>query len=146
MERQAILREVKDLLGVVPEYLKRIPDPHLSPIWESMRDLQLLPGKIPAKYQQLIMLAVATHANCKYGTDFHAQAAKALGVTDDEITETALLTGHTAAISSYLAGSQADFEQFKRDVRAACQTLAGNDVSGLLGGRVVQGQMRSSGH
>lgn len=127
MDRQVILREAKDMLGVVPEFLRRIPDPHLEPIWASMRDLQLQPGKIPPKYQQLIMLAVSTYAKCKYCTDFHTQAARALGATEDEIVEVALLTGHTANFSNYLGGTQYDFEQFKREVRQVCQTLsAGN--------------------
>ncbi len=95
-------------------------------MWQSMRDMQLQPGTIPAKYQQLIMLGVSTYAKCKYCTDFHTEAAKAIGATPAEISETALLTAHTAAFSNYLGGTQYDFAQFKREVRAACQVLAGN--------------------
>ena len=134
MERQVVLREVKDTFGIVPEFLRKAPDPHLSPLWESMRDLQLKPGKIPPMYQQLIMLGVSTYAKCKYCTDFHTEAAKALGATDAEITETALLTGHTANFSNYLGGTQYDFEQFKKEVRAACQALIAQGAGATAGG------------
>jgi AhpD family alkylhydroperoxidase len=141
MERQGTLREAKDMLGVTPEFLERVPEPHLGPIWASMRDLQLLPGKIPASYQQLIMLAVSTYAKCRYCTELHSEAARALGVTEDEIVETALLTGHTANLSNYLGGTQYELERFKREVRVACDALSGN--SGILSVRSAAAQRRT---
>jgi AhpD family alkylhydroperoxidase len=140
MERQGILREARDMLGVVPEFLQRVPESHLAPLWASMRDLQLLPGKIPASYQQLVMLAASTSAKCKYCIELHTQTARALGVTEDEIIETALLTGHTANLSNYLGGTQYDLDQFKREVRAACDALAGN--GGIVGVRSAAAQRR----
>lgn len=126
MNRQDVNREAQQLLGIVPGFLNAIPDNHIGPLWENMRDMQLRPGNIPPKYQQLMMLAVSTHAKCKYCTDFHTEIAKALGATQDEITETALLTGHSACWSDILGGIQYDFEKFKQEVRAACRTIAQN--------------------
>lgn len=126
MERQSIERDIKENLGSFPDFLDAIPDPHLAWMWQGMRDLQLRAGVVPAKYQQLIMLAVSTYAKCKYCTDFHTEVAKALGATDRELTEVALLTGQTASFSNYLGGTQYDLPTFKKEVRAISQVLGGN--------------------
>ncbi len=124
MNRQEVTREVQQVFGFVPGFLANVPDKHIGPLWESMRMLQLEDGKIPAKYQQLIMLAVSTYAKCKYCTDFHTQVAQTLGATREEIVETALLVGHTADWSNILGGTQYDFDQFKGEVRKACAKIA----------------------
>ena len=126
MNRQEVNREATQMLGSVPGFLNAIPDEHVGPLWESMRKIQLSPGSIPAKYQQLVMLGVSTYAKCKYCTDFHTEVARALGATKEEITETALLVGHTAQWSNFLGGIQYDFDQWKREVRAACAFLSQN--------------------
>ena len=129
MERQTVIREVRSMLGAVPEFIDRIPDPHLGWMWRSMRDVQLQPGSIAAKVQQLVMLGASTSSKCSYGIDLHTELAKALGATPAEIVETALLAGHTAALGNYLGGTQYDLTQFKREVRATCQVLTGNGGS-----------------
>jgi AhpD family alkylhydroperoxidase len=139
MNRQDVNREAAQMLGAVPGFLNAVPDEHVGPLWESMRKIQLTPGAIPAKYQQLVMLAVSTYAKCKYCTDFHTEVARALGATKEEITETALLAGHTAQWSNFLGGIQYDFDQFKREVRAACQVLSQN---GQRAARAQQPQPR----
>jgi AhpD family alkylhydroperoxidase len=127
-------REAQELLGVVPGFFDTMPESHLGHMWEHFRDMMLRPGKVPAKYQQLIMLAVSTHAKCKYCTDFHTEVAKALGATAEEIAEVALLAGMTADFSNYLGGTQYDFERFKGETRTACKHLSTN------GGRAKQAQ------
>lgn len=124
MNRQDVMREVQEAFGFVPGFIQALPDNHVGPLWESMRKLQLEEGVIPAKYQQLIMLAVSTYAKCKYCTDFHTETAKMLGATKEEIAETALLVGHTAAWSNMLGGTQYDFDNFKKEVRSACAAMA----------------------
>ena len=126
MNRQDVNREVQQIFGFVPGFVTNVPDTHVGPLWESMRKLQLEEGRIPAKYQQLIMLAVSTYSKCKYCTDFHTEIAKTLGATNEEIAETAILVGHTAQWSNLLGGIQYDFETFRREVRKACTNLATN--------------------
>jgi len=130
MNRQDVNRELTQIFGAVPGFLTAVPEPQIGPLWESMRKLQLEPGVIPAKYQQLIMLGVSTYAKCKYCTDFHTEVARTLGTTKDEITETALLVGHTAHWSNFVGGIQYDFEQFKREVRQACSFMAQQQKGG----------------
>jgi AhpD family alkylhydroperoxidase len=130
MNRQEVNREVTQLMGSVPGFLNAVPDGQIGPLWESMRKMQLEPGIIPPKYQQLIMLGVSTYAKCKYCTDFHTEVARTLGATKEEITETALLVAHTAHWSNFVGGIQYDFEQFKREVRAATQYMQQNMQKG----------------
>jgi len=126
MNRQEVNREVQQMLGTVPGFFNAVPDDHIGPLWENMRNIQLAPGHIPPKYQQLIMLGVSTYAKCKYCTDFHTEVARAMGATKEEITEAALLVGNTAQWSNILGGIQYDFDQFKREVRTACAFLSQN--------------------
>ncbi|HJZ57525.1 MAG TPA: carboxymuconolactone decarboxylase family protein [Gemmataceae bacterium] len=44
-------------------------------------------GAIPAKYKELIALAVAFTTQCPYCIDVHAKKAKQLGCSDAEIAE-----------------------------------------------------------
>ena len=124
MNRQDVNREVQSAFGFIPAFINQVPDQHVGPLWEEMRKLQLEQGVIPAKYQQLIMLAVSTYAKCKYCTDYHTEFARTLGASKEEIAECALLVGHTAQWSNILGGIQHDFEQWKRDVRKACDAVA----------------------
>lgn len=139
MKREDVRREAQAMLGTVPGFFDTMPEAHVGTMWEHFRDMQMRPGKIPPKYQQLMMLAVSTYAKCKYCTDFHTEIAKAMGATNEEIAETALLAGLTADFSNYLGGTQYDFDQFKREVRAASKFLAGD------GGRAKQADPNAPG-
>jgi AhpD family alkylhydroperoxidase len=57
-------------------------------------------GAIPAKYKELMALAVAFTTQCPYCIDHHAHKAKGLGVTDQEITEAALVSAALRAGAS----------------------------------------------
>jgi AhpD family alkylhydroperoxidase len=49
-------------------------------------------GAIPAKYRELISLAVALTTQCAYCIDAHTRNAVAVGVTPEELAETAFIT------------------------------------------------------
>jgi AhpD family alkylhydroperoxidase len=125
MDRRDVVREAKDLVGEVPGFLMTIPEPHIGTVWAAIRDLQLSPGKVPAKYQQLLMLAVATNIRCRYGRELHTEIAKAFGATPEEIVEVALLTAHTTSLSHVLGGTRYEYEAFRREIRALSDVLAG---------------------
>ncbi len=48
-------------------------------------------GEIPRKYRELIALAVAFTTQCPYCIEGHAKAAKRVGASREEISETAFL-------------------------------------------------------
>ena len=48
-------------------------------------------GAVPAKYKELIAVAVALTTQCPYCIDIHFKKAKTLGATEQELAETALV-------------------------------------------------------
>ena len=64
-------------------------------------------GAIPAKYKELIALAVAFTTQCPYCIDIHAKKAKQLGCTDAEIAETTLVAAALRAGGAITHGTHA---------------------------------------
>jgi len=53
--------------------------------------LSVAEGAIPAKYKELIAVAVALTTQCPYCIDIHSGNARKAGATDAEIAETAMV-------------------------------------------------------
>ncbi|HXG95226.1 MAG TPA: carboxymuconolactone decarboxylase family protein [Blastocatellia bacterium] len=64
-------------------------------------------GRIPKKYRELIALAVAFTTQCPYCVEAHAKAAKAAGVTREEISEAAFLAAALRAGGAATHGAMA---------------------------------------
>ncbi|MDP2900102.1 MAG: carboxymuconolactone decarboxylase family protein, partial [Candidatus Bathyarchaeota archaeon] len=82
--------------------------------WAEMKAYSFGETKIPAKYKELMGLAIAASIKCPYCIHFHTRAAKMQGATDEEIAETAFLTRFTTGWSSILHASNIDLEDFKK--------------------------------
>jgi len=101
-------------MGVVLDQFKAIPRDALPSEWELMKKYSFSESKIPAKYRELIGLAVAASIKCPYCIHFHTRAAKMNGATDDELKELALLTRFTTGWSSILHAADLDIDDFKK--------------------------------
>jgi AhpD family alkylhydroperoxidase len=64
-------------------------------------------GTIPRKYRELIALAVAFTTQCVYCIEVHTKAAKAAGVSREELTETAFLAAALRAGGAATHGAMA---------------------------------------
>ena len=64
-------------------------------------------GAIPAKYRQLIGIAVALHTQCPYCIEAHVRAAKKAGATPEELAETAFIAAALAAGAATMHGAMA---------------------------------------
>ena len=112
-DRQTVEREVEETLGLVPEFIERVPDYLLPSEWASFKSLQLSDQTaIPNKYKELIGLAVSGATRCRYCAYFHTEAARLFGATEDEIVETALISKNTMGWSTYLNTLQFDYDKF----------------------------------
>src|SRR5919199_4043970 len=112
-DRHEVEREIEETFGLVPEFLRRVPDYLLPLEWANMRDLQLSDQTaIPNKYKELIGLAVSGATRCRYCAYFHTEAARLFGASEDEITEAALIAKNTMGWSTYLNTLQFDYDQF----------------------------------
>jgi AhpD family alkylhydroperoxidase len=118
------LNEIKKTMGLVLNQFKSIPPDTLPHEWQEMKEYSFGETKIPAKYRELIGLAIAASIKCPYYVYFHTKAAKMNGATDEELAELAFLTRFTTGWSSILHASGIDFEAFKKqfDKAEECMT------------------------
>ena len=64
-------------------------------------------GQIPRKYRELIALAVAFTTQCPYCIEVHTKAARLVGVSRQEISETAFLAAALRAGGAATHGAMA---------------------------------------
>jgi AhpD family alkylhydroperoxidase len=64
-------------------------------------------GAIPAKYKELMAIAVAMTTQCPYCIEFHAKKAKQAGCTEAELTEATLVAAALRAGGSVTHGTHA---------------------------------------
>jgi AhpD family alkylhydroperoxidase len=117
--REQVFKEVTDMFGLVPSFLKTMPDSTLEHEWELFRKIQFDEGAIPNKYRELIGLGISAVSKCRYCTLYHTEMAKFFGATDAEIEEAVHYAKSSAGWSAYLNGMQVDYEKFKDELRQA---------------------------
>ena len=115
MKRAEVLNEIEGLFGAAPDWIKAIPESAVGDVWGILKDVELQKTGIPNKYKELIGLAVAATIKCRYCIFFHTEAAKANGATEDEIKEALLMGGSTNLFSTWVNGSEYDFDKFKKE-------------------------------
>lgn len=113
---EATLADIKKTLGVVLDQFKVIPKDVVPQEWAEMKKYAFGETQIPAKYRELIGLAVAAAIKCPYCIHFHTKAAKMNGASDKEIAEVAYLTRFTVGWSAMLHATSIDFESFKKQM------------------------------
>ena len=101
-----------------------------------MKKYSFSESKIPAKYRELIGLAIAASIKCPYCAYFHTQAAKMNGATDEEIAR--LLDDRKAEIS--ISGCQvADIPDERELCRMTAEAISRGEVVGWFQGRMEWG-------
>jgi AhpD family alkylhydroperoxidase len=110
-----VYREIEQMFGQVPQWIRALPDTGLTGFWTVFRDFYLAETKIPNKYKELIGLGVSAATRCKYCTLFHTEAARLAGATDEEIAEASLMAGVTMLGSTFLNGQQTDYDRFRKE-------------------------------
>jgi AhpD family alkylhydroperoxidase len=123
--RDQIYKEMKEIFGLVPSFLKTIPDATLESEWELFRKIQVDEGAIPNKYRELIGLGLSAVSKCRYCTLFHTEMAKLFGATDREIEEAVHYAKSSAGWSAYLNGMQVNYDEFKDELRRAGEYARG---------------------
>jgi AhpD family alkylhydroperoxidase len=121
MSREDVYREIEDTFGLVPSFFKLVPDSTLALEWELMKRVEFEDGPVPNKYRQLIGLAISGVTKCRYCALFHTEMARLNGATEEEIEDAVHYAKSTAGWSTYLNGMQVDFDQFKEEIRQACE-------------------------
>ena len=116
MTRAEVERDIEATLGLVPMFMKDVPDYLIESEWSSFKSLQLSDQTaIPNKYKEMIGLGVSAATRCRYCVYFHTEAARLFGATDEEINEACLVAKNTMAWSTFLNGMQYDYDEFRRE-------------------------------
>ncbi len=130
-ETQATYEEIEETLGLVPSYLRAYPEAGVTGAWESLKGVLLNPDTaLSAREKELVALAVAAQIPCDYCVYFHTQAAKANGVTEQEIAEALAMAASIRHWSTILNGAQVELEEFKQETDAIMDYLAGGEQTG----------------
>lgn len=115
MSRADVEADIRETLGLVPEFFAEVPDRLIESEWASFKSLMLSETAIPNKYKELIGLGVSGATRCRYCVYYHTEAARLFGATDEEINEAALVAKNTMAWSTYLNARAFDFDRFTKE-------------------------------
>lgn len=119
MSREQVYKDIEGMFGLVPSFMKLLPDSTLELEWELFKKIQIEEGVIPKKYRELLGIGINAVSKCRYCTLFHTEMAKLYGATDDEIEETVRYAKSSAGWSAYLNGMQVDYDTFKDELKRA---------------------------
>lgn len=120
MDREMVYRDITATFGLVPTFMKSLPDSSLALEWALFKRVQLEEGPIPNKYRELIGVAIAAVTKCRYCATFHTEIARLNGATDAEIEDAVHYAKSSAGWSAYLNGLQVDYDQFRDELGQAC--------------------------
>ena len=109
------IKDIEKTLGILPGFMKALPQDVLVQEWPLFKKYNFEETKIPAKYRELMGLAVAANIKCPYCILFHKGAAEMNGATKEELAETAFLASYTARWSTLIHAQNYDLETFKKE-------------------------------
>jgi AhpD family alkylhydroperoxidase len=132
MTNDEVLEEIVQTFGLVPTWIKQVPEGGLSALWSMMRDFYIAETQIPNKYKELIGLAVAGATRCRYCTLFHTESARVHGATDAELAEATLMGGVTLLASTFVHAEEMDYETFRRETISIAKHMARKRGSGRM--------------
>lgn len=121
MTRTDVYNEIKAMFGMVPTFMKSIPDSSLELEWNLMKRVQFDEGPIPNKYRELIGVGIAAAMKCRYCSFFHAEVARLNGATEAEIEDAVHVAKSAAGWSTYINGMQVDYDQFRQEIMRISQ-------------------------
>ena len=124
MAREAVEREMEEMLGTVLSVLERVPDELVDAEWDLLKRAQFGETLIPTRYKELIGVAVAAVLRCPYGARLHTELARLQGATDAEVAEAVHYAGLVTGWSTQMAGLQVDPADFAGEVDRAVGHLA----------------------
>jgi len=113
---ETVVTEMEETLGMIPPPLDSIPQDDADVEWRTFEKYTVEETEIPAKYRELMGLAVAANIKCPYCTHFHTEAAKMHGATDAELREAYVLASFTSRYSAMLHAAQYDLDEFEEKV------------------------------
>jgi AhpD family alkylhydroperoxidase len=122
-EYEDTLKDIEKSMGIIPGFMKALPEDVLVREWPLFKKYELGESKIPPKYRELIGLSVAANIKCPYCQLFHRESAKMMGATEEELSEVAFLASFTSRWSAMLHAQDYDMKQFGEELQQIGQHL-----------------------
>ena len=127
-EYEDTIKDIEKNLGMVPGFIKEVPKEPVVQHWPLFKKYTLGESRIPAKYRDLIGLAIAANLKCTYSQLFHESSARLRGATDEEIAEAAFLASYTAGWSDIMQAQHYDYDTFADEVPQKGKPLKGEQM------------------
>ena len=124
MTYQETLKDIEKTFGFVPGFMKGLPQDVLMADWPLMKKYTLGESKVPAKYRELLGLAVAANIKCPYCQLFHKSVAQMYGATPEEFAEIAFLASYTSRWSAMIHAQHYDYDTFAKETQQIGQFLS----------------------
>jgi AhpD family alkylhydroperoxidase len=116
--------EIEKTFGLIPGFINGVPQDVLVQMWPVMKTYIFGQTRIPAKYREMISLAVAATLKCPYCETFHRGAAKMNGASDEELAELGAIVGQVTFWSSVLHTLNYDMNTFMKEFQAIGEHFA----------------------
>ena len=116
---EATFKQIKQQFGLVPTFMKGLPDEGIPAAWGEMQALEMsTDSALPAKIKELIALGVSAQIPCRSCIYADSQFARAAGANDREVKEAVAQAAITRHWSTVLNGMQIDPSAFDRETQA----------------------------
>ena len=122
-EYEDTLKDIESTIGIVPGFMKALPEDVLVKEWPLFKKYELGESRIPAKYREMIGLAISANIKCPYCQLFHTETAKMMGATDEEFAEVAFLASFTSRWSAMIHAQNYDINKFGEELQQIGQHL-----------------------
>jgi AhpD family alkylhydroperoxidase len=116
-EYQDTLNDIQTTLGIVPGFMKALPEDVLVHAWPLFKKATGEKTAIPGKYRELAGMMVAANIKCPYCVLFHTEMAKMNGATEEELSEAYFLASMTAEWSAILHAQRYDFNTYLSELQ-----------------------------
>ena len=123
-EYEDTVKDIEKTFGFVPGFMKGLPQDVLMHDWPLMKKYTLGESKIPAKYRELLGLAVAANIKCPYCQLFHKSVAQMYGATPEEFAEIAFLASYTSRWSAMIHAQHYDYDTFAKETQQIGEYLS----------------------
>ena len=107
--------EIIQALGTVPQFIDAVPEQMLPMAREFFNSSSNPENEIPAKYTELIKLAVSAQIPCQYCVLAHKVNAKAAGASEQEIKEAVMAAAWVRHWSTLAQSTTMEFKDFEEE-------------------------------
>ncbi|MBX2871867.1 MAG: carboxymuconolactone decarboxylase family protein [Saprospiraceae bacterium] len=115
--------EIIKALGVMPGFVDEVPKQLLPMAWEHFNSSNNPENQIPAKYMELIKLAVSAQIPCQYCVHAHKVNAELAGASEEEMKEAVMHGAWVRHWSTLAQSTTLDLNTFKKEYKGIVEYM-----------------------